>query len=176
MISFWPHFWYLRIFERGDCSYSDLFKAAIPTYESNILYRLRFMIDTRVSIVVGAGISNHDIATGCWHELDRSTSREVPSAYTWQEEITLPNWTERSVCLFFKATYGLTLTWFLYSWDNFVSHAPEGEWSKLAPLRILSFDIECDGRKGIFPEAQMDTVIQIENMVTRKGKRNKICF
>ena len=81
----------------------------------------------------------------------------------------------RYVC-FFKATYGLTLTWFLYSWDNFVSHAPEGEWSKLAPLIILSFDIECAGRKGIFPEAQLDPVIQIANMVTRQGKRNKICF
>ena len=29
-----------------------------------------------------------------------------------------------------------------------VSHQPEGDWAKLAPLRILSFDIECAGRKG----------------------------
>lgn len=34
------------------------------------------------------------------------------------------------------------------SWEDFVSHVPEGEWSKVAPLRILSFDIECAGRKG----------------------------
>ena len=54
-------------------------------------------------------------------------------------------------------------------WDKFISHPPEGEWSKIAPLRILSFDIECAGRKGIFPEANQDPVIQIANMVTRQG-------
>lgn len=54
-------------------------------------------------------------------------------------------------------------------YNDFISHAPEGEWSKIAPLRILSFDIECAGRKGIFPEADKDPVIQIANMVTRQG-------
>jgi DNA polymerase delta subunit 1 len=54
-------------------------------------------------------------------------------------------------------------------YDAFISHAPEGDWSKIAPLRILSFDIECAGRKGVFPEAQIDPVIQIANMVTRQG-------
>lgn len=50
-----------------------------------------------------------------------------------------------------------------------MSHAPEGDWLKIAPLRILSFDIECAGRKGIFPEANIDPVIQIAAMVTRQG-------
>ena len=54
-------------------------------------------------------------------------------------------------------------------YDSIISHAPEGNWSKIAPLRILSFDIECAGRKGIFPEASTDPVIQIANMVTRQG-------
>jgi len=36
------------------------------------------------------------------------------------------------------------------AWDTFIAHAPEGEWSKLAPFRILSFDIECAGREGKF--------------------------
>lgn len=54
-------------------------------------------------------------------------------------------------------------------YNHFISHAPEGNWSKIAPLRILSFDIECAGRKGIFPEAQIDPVIQIANMVTAQG-------
>ena len=54
-------------------------------------------------------------------------------------------------------------------WDAFISYAPEGDWEKIAPLRILSFDIECAGRKGIFPEASTDPVIQIANMVTRQG-------
>lgn len=55
------------------------------------------------------------------------------------------------------------------AWDDFVAHEPEGEWAKVAPLRILSFDIECAGRRGIFPEANKDPVIQIANMVIRQG-------
>lgn len=54
------------------------------------------------------------------------------------------------------------------AWDDFVSHAPEGDWADVAPFRILSFDIECAGRKGIFPEPEKDPVIQIANMVIRQ--------
>ncbi|KAG7196604.1 hypothetical protein KM043_013092 [Ampulex compressa] len=56
------------------------------------------------------------------------------------------------------------------AWDAFIAHAPVGEWSKVAPFRILSFDIECAGRKGIFPEPNHDPVIQIANMVIRQGE------
>lgn len=55
------------------------------------------------------------------------------------------------------------------AFDAFISHEPEGEWAKVAPFRILSFDIECAGRKGIFPEPNHDPVIQIANMVIRQG-------
>lgn len=34
------------------------------------------------------------------------------------------------------------------SWGDLRSHPPEGSWLCLPPLRILSFDIECAGRKG----------------------------
>ena len=33
-------------------------------------------------------------------------------------------------------------------WKDVIGHEPEGEWSAIAPIRILSFDIECAGRKG----------------------------
>ena len=56
----------------------------------------------------------------------------------------------------------------LYS--NLISHAPEGEYSKMAPFRILSFDIECAGRKGHFPKPTQDPVIQIANLVTLQGE------
>jgi DNA polymerase delta subunit 1 len=64
---------------------------------------------------------------------------------------------------------------------DLISHEPKGEWSKMAPLRILSFDIECAGRKGVFPQATHDPVIQIANMVTRYGEnkpfiRNVFCL
>ncbi|XP_062512601.1 DNA polymerase delta catalytic subunit-like [Corticium candelabrum] len=58
------------------------------------------------------------------------------------------------------------------SFEDFVSHAVEGEWQKIAPLRILSFDIECAGRKGIFPEPDKDSVIQIANMVVVQGDKD----
>lgn len=54
---------------------------------------------------------------------------------------------------------------------DLTSHAPEGDWLPIAPLRVLSFDIECAGRKGIFPEANIDPVIQIAAMVTRHGEK-----
>lgn len=31
------------------------------------------------------------------------------------------------------------------SFNNIISYSPEGSWSIIAPLRILSFDIECAG-------------------------------
>lgn len=64
---------------------------------------------------------------------------------------------------------------------DLIAHEPTGEWSKMAPLRVMSFDIECAGRKGIFPEANQDPVIQIANVVTRYGEkkpfiRNVFCL
>lgn len=63
---------------------------------------------------------------------------------------------------------------------DLIAHPNDGEWAKMAPLRILSFDIECAGRKGVFPEANQDPVIQIANVVTRYGEskpfvRNVFC-
>lgn len=58
------------------------------------------------------------------------------------------------------------------SWEALISHPAEGEWQKIAPVRILSFDIECQGRRGIFPEAERDPVIQIANMVVTQGDKD----
>ncbi|KAJ2763197.1 DNA polymerase delta catalytic subunit, partial [Coemansia nantahalensis] len=55
--------------------------------------------------------------------------------------------------------------------QDLIAHEPVGEWSKVAPLRILSLDIECAGRPGVFPEAKIDPVIQIANVVTVQGQR-----
>jgi len=56
------------------------------------------------------------------------------------------------------------------NYRDLIAHSNDGEWAKMAPLRILSFDIECAGRKGVFPEANQDPVIQIANVVTRYGE------
>ena len=37
-----------RIFERGECSFRDLFTDTTTTYESNVQFTLRFMIDRKV--------------------------------------------------------------------------------------------------------------------------------
>jgi DNA polymerase delta subunit 1 len=64
---------------------------------------------------------------------------------------------------------------------DLITHSYDNEWAKMTPLRILSFDIECAGRKGVFPEANEDPVIQIANVVTRYGEskpfiRNVFCL
>ncbi|CAK5273856.1 unnamed protein product [Mycena citricolor] len=124
-----------KVRDENECRY-DFFPTENPiaTFESNIAYTLRFMIDTKI---VGMN----------WVEIPANK-------YT-----ILSGKEKQSRCqIELNVRY-----------DALISHSPDGEWSKIAPLRILSFDIECAGRKGIFPEAEEDPVIQIANMVTRQG-------
>ncbi|KAF9447509.1 hypothetical protein P691DRAFT_776079 [Macrolepiota fuliginosa MF-IS2] len=124
------------LFERAECHFNELFPTEpVPTFESNIVFTLRFMIDTKV-----VGMNWIEVPAGKYKLITGQQKRS-------QSQIELH-----------------------MRYDAFISHAPEGAWSKIAPLRILSFDIECAGRKGIFPEAQIDPVIQIANMVTRQGE------
>lgn len=103
------------------------------TYESNILFALRFMID-------------RDIVGGNWIELPAGRYKKTTRSISYcQLEVD---------CLY----------------TELISHVPEGEYSKMAPFRILSFDIECAGRKGLFPEPTHDPVIQIANLVTLQGE------
>jgi DNA polymerase delta subunit 1 len=60
------------------------------------------------------------------------------------------------------------------TYNDIIARESEGEWNRIAPLRILSFDIECQGRKGHFPEAEKDPVIQIANTVTIMGQSKPI--
>lgn len=92
------------------------------TYESNIPYLLRFMIDKGI---VGMG----------WFQIDPGF--KVSSKFTTRCQ------TELEV-----------------SSDLITSIPCEGEWAKIAPLRVLSFDIECAAERG-FPNAEIHQVIQI---------------
>ncbi|KRX96406.1 DNA polymerase delta catalytic subunit, partial [Trichinella pseudospiralis] len=108
---------------------------ALTTFESNIDFTIRFMVDTSM--------------TGCcWIELKPSafTVRDLKKMSRCQIEVDI-------------------------DWKKLVIHSPEGDWSDIAPLRILSIDIECAGRKGVFPEAEKDPVIQIANMVLTQGEK-----
>jgi len=55
------------------------------------------------------------------------------------------------------------------SYKDVVSHDPQGEYSKIAPIRILSIDIECAAQHGRFPNATIDPVIQIANICMEFG-------
>ncbi|KAG2237692.1 DNA polymerase family B-domain-containing protein [Thamnidium elegans] len=104
------------------------------TFESNLSYIMRFMIDCKVS-----GSNWIELPAGTWSFIQNGSS-------TAQYEVQT-------------------------KYNQFISHIPEGKWSDMAPLRILSFDIECAGRKGVFPEAQMDPVIQIASVVKVQGQK-----
>uniref|UniRef100_A0A3Q4MFD4 DNA polymerase n=1 Tax=Neolamprologus brichardi TaxID=32507 RepID=A0A3Q4MFD4_NEOBR len=88
-----------------------------------------------------------DVVGCCWIELPKGKyrAREEKSASLCQYEVDV-------------------------GWNDLISHPAEGEWQRIAPLRVLSFDIECAGRKGIFPEPDKDPVIQIASMVQRQGE------
>lgn len=109
-------------------------KFSFQTYESNLPFVLRFMIDQSI---YGAG----------WVEVPVGScqvrSKEEKDTHC-QIEIDVP-------------------------YDKIISHVSEGEWLKIAPLRVLSFDIECASRKNTFPEPNHDPVIQIANVLTLQG-------
>jgi len=121
-----------KILEDGLGQYGSFY----PTYESNLLFILRFMIDCKV-----VGGNWLEAPAGKYKIRD---GKGLPIVSHAQVEIDI-------------------------AYDQLISHDPVGEWSKLAPLRILSFDIECAGRKGHFPDATIDPVIQIASMVTCQG-------
>ena len=58
------------------------------------------------------------------------------------------------------------------SYRDVISHKPEGEYAKIAPIRILSFDIEAAAEGGRFPCAKKDPVIQISNHCVEFGKND----
>ena len=123
------------IMEKQGVMVPGLYASAMTfqTFESNVLYTLRFMVDGGV---VG----------GNWLELPAG-------GYKIRES------QKQSMC-----QYEIDVVY-----DKVISHPPEGQYSKLAPFRILSVDIECAGRKGHFPDADYDPVIQIATMVTCQG-------
>jgi len=99
------------IFEMG-FTYNEI-KFDIITFESNMPYGLRFMIDTGI---FGMG----------WIELKKGTYtvRKSNKSSNCQIEVDIINY------------------------NNVECHPCEGEFASIAPLRILSFDIECCSEKG----------------------------
>lgn len=101
------------------------------TYESNLNYLLRFMVDK-------------NIRGGGWIELPAGSYQLKPTEK------------KQSFCQLEVDVH----------YSQVLGHNPDGPWLKMAPLRILSFDIECAGRKGFFPTPEMDPIIQIASCVS----------
>jgi len=58
--------------------------------------------------------------------------------------------------------------------EDVLSHAPEGLYAKIAPIRVISIDIECAAKQGRFPNAESDPVIQISNICMQFGCKDPI--
>ena len=124
-----------RLMERGEVKVPGIGDFIGRPFEANIDFEIRFMADYKV-----VGCNWIELPPGSWKLRNKSAKGENGLTSRCQLEVDV-------------------------SCDDFISHAPEGEWSKVAPFRILSFDIECAGRKGVFPEPEKDSVIQIANMI-----------
>lgn len=127
-----------RLFDDG-VPLSGMGSARCQTYESNVPFVLRFMID-------------NDISGANWLEL-KENSYEIKKTDDCKSRCSF------EVDVFF---------------NNIIAHLSDGPWSSIAPLRVLSFDIECEGRKGHFPDANFDPVIQIANTITLQGSDTPI--
>ncbi|CAH8529749.1 unnamed protein product [Dicrocoelium dendriticum] len=146
-----------RILDNG-LAFADFPLQIYPSFEANIDFEVRFMVETNI--------------TGCcWVEAPAGTYRLRDSIGSSDLGVTSSK--GRSVAngpTETPSTQSRCQIEFDLAWDALVAYAPEGEWSAIAPLRILSVDIECAGRKGIFPVPEQDPVIQIANMVSIYGE------
>jgi DNA polymerase delta subunit 1 len=109
------------------------------TYESNIAYILRLMVDCGIG---GAS----------WLQLPAGKYRLI---------------TERRQC---QTTVEASISYR----DLIVYPVDDEDWGHIAPLRTVSFDIECAARPGTFPDPQIDPVIQIANYVSVHGQAKPI--
>mmetsp|Transcript_30619 Transcript_30619/g.91788 ORF Transcript_30619/g.91788 Transcript_30619/m.91788 type:complete len:1095 (+) Transcript_30619:226-3510(+) len=121
----------------------DLGSWQAQTYESNVPFVLRFMIDNDIQ-----GGNWIEAPAGAYHVRGGSTTLAKASRCDVEIDVVF---------------------------DSLTSHPCEGPWSRLAPLRVLATDIECQGRKGHFPEPEMDPVIQISCVIQAQGADQPLC-
>jgi len=136
-----PHITQARIMlEEGIVVPGIVTNVSYTTFESNLAFVLRFMVDQEIG-----GASWLELPAGKYFLVD-ADRRE--SNCTIEAEI---------------------------SYEYLIAHPVDDEkWSHIAPLRILSFDIECAGRPGSFPDPQHDPIIQIANYVTVQGQEKPL--
>lgn len=97
------------------------------TYESNIPFVLRYMVDRNIS-------------GGTWIKIE-------PNTYTICKKNEYTTRSQIELHISYKD---------IISCDTY-----DNKYANIVPLRVLSFDIECSGRRGHFPTPDKDSVIQI---------------
>ena len=110
------------------------------TYESDLLFVLRFMVDTNI--------------VGCnWIKVEKERYIKVENE---EEKIS-------------RCQHEIH-----FHVNDMINLGYDKEYTKTAPLRIVSFDIECVGEEGKFPVPtnDKDEVIQIANYVVEFGTSN----
>ena len=127
-------------------------------FESNVDYVQRFMIDVDIS-----GCCWIKLHPGTWKLLKpRSSSSGGVGESRCQIQIYVTDWKKLT-----------RLKEIEEEDDHRAADDDDDEMAScVAPLRILSFDIECGGRRGIFPEPNVDPVIQIGNICTQYGSES----
>ena len=124
------------------------------TYESNFPFVLRFMHDINVT-----GVSY--IKINSWTEIKNTNETEDDNKKTEHTKF------KQKECYMIKTSY------------TFIEALPlEGNWIKVIPQKVLSFDIECCGETDSFPSALTDPVIQIGNTIkmTNDTEVTKVIF
>lgn len=126
----------------------NLMNAHLPggmmCYESKLPFDLRYMVDKR-------------LAGNQWmrvHNIKNQTGKKKTSRCQYDVQVT----SEDVVPVFLEAPPEDDPIWN----DLKLKYDPDVETcDETAPVRIMSFDIECAGRRGHFPDPEIDPVIQI---------------
>lgn len=143
---------------------SNVYNPHIPgnymCYESKFPYGLRFMVDKRLTACQWIKIRDLKNAyvrhSDCQYEM-RSKSVNVMPIFLEQPDDDDPIWDDPK----YEPIYA----------DPEVKEKDTVfTYDETAPVRILSFDIECEGRRGYFPDPKMDKVIQICNYMRVQGE------
>ena len=122
------------------------------TFESDVLFNIRFMIDHDIQPCnwITVNLKNSSIV-----DRENKLSRCQLELFCTKSEITSLNISKytKEECVTISKKVGIK------------------NLSSIAPLRILSFDIECETRGNTFPDAKIDRVIQIATFVkTQNGE------
>lgn len=138
-------------------------------YEASLIFPLRFMIDRQ--IVGGQWLTlphgSYDVQYQGGESMTSNAWPPVESkAGSSSSANTNPKPTPR--------TLSTQLEVWVRSYTDLVVRPIEGEWARLPPRRVLSFDIECKGESGHFPKAQSNPVVTIANVLSDHDGRGGV--